>query len=120
MSMDRADDPSALSMGTLISTDIPYRDEPYGLLTRFQYERGCVCWLYTSEHTDLDALVDAFGHVPVGAGLGWQRRCPAVPEFKHVANSVIVHQLFSAEGEEPVARISPEKLFATEIMVELR
>lgn len=121
MSMDdQADDPSALIMGPLVSTDTPYRDEPYGLLTRFHYAHGCVCWLYTSEHTDLDALVDAWHHVPEGADLGWQRRCPAAPEFKHVANSVIVHQLVSTDEGVPVARITPAKLFATKIMVELR
>lgn len=113
-------DDLARELGRLIETQTPFSDVPYGLVTKFLHEDGEETWLYTSEHTDADAVAGMWQYVPDHARLISSIPCPRAYEFRTVASSVTVHQLISKREENPVDRITPEKFFTAQILGRLR
>lgn len=115
MSMERAGDDEP-KLGTPLGADTPFRDVPYGLLTRFSYTDGDLYFCYTSEHTDRDAVDEMWSFMPGSLSLIASEAARHAPEFKGAANSVMLHRLFSRREMISIAPISAEEFFATQVV----
>jgi hypothetical protein len=95
-----------------------YEDAPYLRLMVIHKERGDEYWVYTSEHTDLDTLLDMWPLLPATARYAESEPCRF--GFGRDANSCVVHYLISKKGELIESSIAPTIFFATKVMGQLR
>lgn len=101
-------------MGTELGSDVIHTDIPFGLVQRFRYERGCVFWVYTTEHTDAEALEAVWAALPLGLSHYWQKDLRSVPpDFAGEAESCRVSS-FATQRRSLLLGINKTQFFATQ------
>lgn len=121
MAAVRADNrPALIDLGPVMSTETLLMDAPYGILTVFHHLTADLWWMYTSEHSDADAVDAMFEQMPQTVCYRDSTQCRFAPEFKDCAVHVRVHEFISYRKGLPLARITPAFFFSTKVMGQLR
>lgn len=92
--------PMPMDLGeTSGASDCIYDDAPYALVRVWHHSRGDSYWVYTSEHTDADALADVWAVLPRGLeSRGSEAVVRAPAEFEATATRVTVTYLATRKG----------------------